>query len=505
MNFRVMARALGWLFTLESVAMLACGIFAYFDPEAQGRGAFISLMVSAGTSFLVGIVLFLSGEKIPDRIPRREGILIVGLGWVFSAVFGAIPFLLGDVRLSPTEAFFESVSGFTTTGATVIADLSEWPRGILLWRSVMQWLGGLLILVLLVVLLSGSGGAKFLFSNESAFQPEGTTTARIQDKVLWFLLVYLGLTIICLLGLWGLGLSWFDAVAHAFTTVATGGFSPHNDSIAHFSDLENGLLIEIWLAFFMILGGASFFIYVVILRGLLPGKGRIAALRNWKELRHVEEVRWYLLLILTGVLVVWISGSLGGEISLGESLRGAVFTVISIASTTGYATVDYEQWPVAVYFTLLLLMLVGGCAGSTAGGMKVSRLILLVRAAWQEVVKAFRPKQVLRMRVNGNTIDDEARAQTVLFVALFGLISLVSMVVVAVVETTQGIDFNTTVSAVLATFGNIGPGYGEVGPTDHYGHFQPVTQLFLSLLMIMGRLELYAVLVLFVPTVWKKY
>ena len=150
-------------------------------------------------------------------------------------------------------------------------------------------------------------------------------------------------------------------------------------------------------------------------------------------------------------------------------------------------------------------MLVGGCAGSTAGGMKVSRLILLVRAAWQEVVKAFRPKQVLGMKVNDNSIDDEARAQTVLFVALFGLISLVSMVVVAVVEMTQGIDFNTTVSAVLATFGNIGPGYGEVGPTDNYGHFQPVTQLFLSLLMIMGRLELYAVLVLFVPTVWKKY
>ena len=489
-----MARALGWLFTLESVAMLACGIFAYFDPEAQGRGAFISLMVSAGTSFLVGIVLFLSGEKIPERIPRREGILIVGLGWVFSAVFGAIPFLLGDVRLSPTEAFFESVSGFTTTGATVIADLSEWPRGILLWRSVMQWLGGLLILVLLVVLLSGSGGAKFLFSNESAFQPEGTTTARIQDKVLRFLWIYLGLTVICLLGLRGLGLSWFDAVAHAFTTVATGGFSPHNESIAHFSDLANGLLIEIWLEFFMILGSTSFFIYVVILSPM-----------RWKELRRIEEVRWYLLLILTGVLVVWIAGALGGGVSVWESLRGAVFTVISIASTTGYATVDYEQWPVAVYFILLLLMLVGGCAGSTAGGMKVSRLILLVRAAWQEVVKAFRPKQVLGMKVNDNSIDDEARAQTVLFVALFGLISLVSMVVVAVVEMTQGIDFNTTVSAVLATFGNIGPGYGEVGPTDNYGHFQPVTQLFLSLLMIMGRLELYAVLVLFVPTVWKKY
>ena len=190
----------------------------------------------------------------------------------------------------------------------------------------------------------------------------------------------------------------------------------------------------------------------------------------------------------------------------GEALRGAAFTVISIASTTGYATADYEQWPVAVYFILLVLMLAGGCAGSTSGGMKVSRLILLVRSASQEIVKAFRPNQILRMQVNDNPIDDTARAQTVLFVALFAGMALVSMVVVAVIETGHGtIDFETTVATVLATFGNIGPGYGEVGPADNYAHFQPVTHLFLSLLMVLGRLELYAVLVLFVPAVWRKY
>ena len=188
-----------------------------------------------------------------------------------------------------------------------------------------------------------------------------------------------------------------------------------------------------------------------------------------------------------------------------EALRGAVFTIVSIASTTGYVTANYEQWPVATYFIILALMLVGGCAGSTSGGLKVSRLILLIRAAWQEVVKAFRPNQIMAMKVNGNQIDDVARAQTVLFIAIFALMSLGSMVVVAVIETSQGIDFGTTVSAVLATFGNIGPGYGDVGPTDNYGQFQSSTQLFLSLLMIMGRLELYAILVFFVPAVWKKY
>ena len=247
------------------------------------------------------------------------------------------------------------------------------------------------------------------------------------------------------------------------------------------------------IAIFMFLGSTSFLIYVVIKSG------------RWKELRRLEEVRWYFLLVVMGILAAWAVGTMSGGMGALEALRGAVFTIVSIASTTGYVTANYEQWPVATYFIILALMLVGGCAGSTSGGLKVSRLILLIRAAWQEVVKAFRPNQIMAMKVNGNQIDDVARAQTVLFIAIFALMSLGSMVVVAVIETSQGIDFGTTVSAVLATFGNIGPGYGDVGPTDNYGQFQPSTQLFLSLLMIMGRLELYAILVFFVPAVWKKY
>ncbi len=488
-----MARVLGVLFTLESVAMLVCGLFAYLDPHDAGSRGLMPLLVAAGVSCLLGLILILSGGKLSNRIPRREGILIVGLGWVFSAVLGSIPFVIGEPNLSPAAALFESVSGFTTTGATVISDLTEWPRAILLWRSVMQWLGGLGILVLFVALLSGSGGAKFLFRNESSFQSEQASTARIHDTALNFLIVYVALTVVCLLGLKGLGLGWFDAVAHSFTTVATGGFSPHNESIAYFSNFANGLLIEIWIAIFMFLGSTSFLVYVVIKSG------------RWKELRRLEEVRWYFLLVVMGILAAWAVGTMGGGMGALEALRGAVFTIVSIASTTGYVTANYEQWPVATYFIILALMLVGGCAGSTSGGLKVSRLILLIRAAWQEVVKAFRPNQIMAMRVNGNQIDDVARAQTVLFIAIFALMSLGSMVVVAVIETSQGIDFATTLSAVLATFGNIGPGYGDVGPTDNYGQFQPSTQLFLSLLMIMGRLELYAILVFFVPAVWKKY
>ena len=423
MNFRVMARVLGVLFTLESVAMLVCGLFAYLDPHDAGSRGLMPLLVAAGVSCLLGLILILSGGKLSNRIPRREGILIVGLGWVFSAVLGSIPFVIGEPNLSPAAALFESVSGFTTTGATVISDLTEWPRAILLWRSVMQWLGGLGILVLFVALLSGSGGAKFLFRNESSFQSEQASTARIHDTALNFLIVYVALTAVCLLGLKGLGLGWFDAVAHSFTTVATGGFSPHNESIAYFSNFANGLLIEIWIAIFMFLGSTSFLVYVVIKSG------------RWKELRRLEEVRWYFLLVVMGILAAWAVGTMGGGMGALEALRGAVFTIVSIASTTGYVTANYEQWPVATYFIILALMLVGGCAGSTSGGLKVSRLILLIRAAWQEVVKAFRPNQIMAMRVNGNQIDDVARAQTVLFIAIFALMSLGSMVVVAVIET----------------------------------------------------------------------
>lgn len=494
MNYRLLSKVLGLLLTLESVAMMACALFAKFD-EVQDRGSAVTpLMAAGGLTFIAGIILVVIGLGKHDRIPRREGVMIVGLGWVLCGVFGAIPFILCEPRLAPAAALFESISGFTTTGSTVIANLEEWPRGILLWRAVMQWLGGLGILVLFVAILSTvSRGAKSLFRNESSFQPGEAATARIRDTALSLWKIYLVLTLLCMFGLRGLGLSWFDAVAHSFTCVATGGFSPHNESIGHFSDWANGLWIELWFQMFMLLGSISFLIYVVIVR------------RDWERLKRQEDLRWYLALVVFGILAVWAVGVWGGGKEAGEALRGAAFTTISIVSTTGYVTSDYEVWPVGTHFILLALMLIGGCAGSTSGGMKISRLILLVRAASQEIVKAFRPNQILRMQVNGNPIDDVARAQTVLFVALFSLMALASMVVVAIIETTNGVDFESTVAIVLSTFGNIGPGYGDVGPTDTFAHLRPTTHLFLSLLMVLGRLELYAVLVLFVPAVWKKY
>ncbi len=492
-NFKLLAKVLGLLLMMESLALMSCTLFSVLDSGANDSAS-IALGATTVFALLLGIVLVILGRGRYDRIPRREGVIIVGVGWMTSGFIGAIPFMLAEPGLNPSAAFFESVSGFTTTGSTVIGDLEAWPRGILMWRSVSQWLGGLGILVLFVALLSSLGaGTKSLFRNESSFEAAEVSNAKIRDTALLLWKIYLVLTVICLLGLKGLGMSWFDATAHALTCVSTGGFSTHSASIGYFSNWETGLAIEMWIVLFMLLGSISFLIYVVILN------------KNWKRLRSEEEAKWYLMLVAIAVILVVGIKFMLGDTQFGEALRGAIFTVVSIASSTGYGTVDFEAWPVGAHFIVLGLMLMGGCAGSTAGGAKVSRVMLLVRSVHQEIVQAFRPHQVFRLQVNGNPINDQGRSQTILFVALFWFIAIVSMMVVAILETAHGVDFETTVAAVLTTLSNIGPGFGDVGPTDNFGHFRQPTLLYLSLLMVMGRLEIFAFLVLFVPAAWRKF
>lgn len=492
-NFRLFARVLGLLVILESLALLACGIFAVVDGGIMDSAS-VALGSATFTALVVGGTLVIVGRGKFDRIPRREGVLIVGAGWLVSGAIGAVPFMIAEPGLSPGSAFFESLSGLTTTGSTVINDLSQWPSAILLWRSFSQWFGGLGILVLFVALLASLGaGTRSLFRNESSFEASEVSSAKIRDTAVLLWRIYVVLTLVCMLGLRGLGMSWFDAVNHAMTCVATGGFSTRNESIGYFSGWQTGLAIEMWLVFFMLLGSISFLIYVVILR------------RNWKRLRSEEEAKWYLILIALAVTgIVAIKHLLGGG-DLLESTRGAVFSVVSVVSSTGYGTVDFEAWPVGTHFIMLGLMLVGGCAGSTAGGMKVSRLILLLRAIYQEIVQAFRPNRVFRMQVNGNPITDESRSQTVLFISLYFAVACLSMMVVAIIETANGVDFETIVSAILTSLSNIGPGYGAIGPTENFSGFREPTLVYLALLMVMGRLELFAFLVLFVPAAWKKF
>jgi len=496
MNFRILAKVLGLLLLLLSVSMSICAVFAKLDPLAAELNATWALFTSAGVTFLAGAILILTGLGKFDRIPRREGVVIVGLGWVLSTVFGALPYMLCAPHLNWSQALFESASGFTTTGSTVIEDLTQWPRGILLWRSGSQWLGGIGILVLFVAVLSYLGvSSKSLFRHESSFRAGEASTARIRDTAMTLLKIYVGLTCLCMAGLRLLGLSWFDSVAHAMTTVSTGGFSPHNASIGHYSDWSNSLAIELWLSIFMVLCSLNFLIFAVI------------AAKNWGRLREEDDARWFLGITL-GVSFAIALGLVADsryEVGFGQALRDAWFVVVSIASTSGFGTVDYELWPAWCKALLAILMIVGGCAGSTSGGMKVGRLEIFLKSSAHEVIRAFRPNQVFRLVANGSPVDDASRARTTSFVALYLLIMALGSVVVGMLEAGHGIDLETCLAAVLATLSNIGPAFGDLGPTENFSGLREPTLAFLAGLMILGRLELFAILVLFVPAAWRRY
>lgn len=496
MNYRILAKVLGLLLLLISLSMFVCGLFARLDVVAGDREAMVALVTSAAITFAVGGVLVVLGLGKIERIPRREGVMIVGLGWILSTLFGSLPFHMCPPYMTWGEAIFESASGFTTTGATVIPDLTEWPRGILLWRAVMQWLGGVGILVLFVAVLSYLGvGTKSLFRNESSFQSGEATTARIRDTALTLWKLYLGLTLTCLMGLRLMGLSWFNAVCHSFSAVATGGFSPHNESIGYYSNWGNGLWIELWISLFMLVCSLNFLIFAVIIS------------KKWKRLKEEDDARWFIgmCVLVAVVIAVGLSFDSRYSVSLAQGLRESWFVVVAIASSTGFGTVDYALWPAWSQALLAVLMVIGGCSGSTAGGMKVGRFMVFLKSSAHEVVRAFRPNQVFRLVVNGNPVDDAGRARTTSFVALYLLIIALGSVVVGLLEAGSGIHLDTCLAAVLATLSNIGPGFGDFGPTKNYDELRDSTHAFLSGLMILGRLELFAILVLFVPAAWKRF
>lgn len=376
-----------------------------------------------------------------------------------------------------------------------MSDIEAWPHGILMWRSLTQWLGGLGILVLFVVVLSYFGlGGKTLFRNESSFQTGEADTARIRDTAVLLWRIYLFFTIVCGLGLYAMGLKPEFAAMHAMTTMATGGFSPHNASVGHYSEWGNGWLIEGWIVVFMIIGSLNFLLWTVILK------------RRWGRLKVEEEGRWFLAICL--IFALAISAQLvmtGQEESFVAAFRGAIFNVVSVISTTGFGTVDFELWPAFSIALLLLAMSFGGCAGSTSGGMKMRRLVLVYKAIRQDVIHTYRPQKVLRIEVNGTRVDDESRSQVLLFVVAIVLMTVIGTLVVASLESDVEVTLDTAFSSVFATLFNIGPGVGEVGPTHNFAWMKGSTQLFLSLMMIMGRLELFVIMALFVPTFWRRY
>ncbi len=497
MNLRIVSKTLGILAILVGFTMGLCWLYAWVEwqmneanesAHSTARALGISTAITIGS----GVIMYLLGFGCPNEVLRREAIVIVGLSWVQASFFGALPFVFCEPGLDFFGAFFESVSGFTTTGSSVMKNVEAFPGPILLWRSVTQWLGGIGILVVFVAVLSFLGvGSRSLVQQESSLNISASGTSRIRDLAFSLLKVYLTLSLLCYLGLVFLGMGHFDAVCHTMATIATGGFSTKNLSIAHYQSPS----IEIWLTLFMFLSAIGFMFYIFL------------ANRRWSRVRAEEEARYYFylivgisLIITANLILVQGDGPGPDQVTI---LRQVFFNVASISSTTGFGLTDYDQWPLFSRLLLMLLMLIGGCAGSTAGGLKMNRIILYAKISLRELVRSFRPNQVFRIRLSGVASDEKVFVTTSFIIALGFAMAGLAVLVVSALE--PSLDFLSVIGAVFGTLWNVGPGFEAVGPTDNFSALNSATLLVLSFLMILGRLEFFALLVLFVPSLWRKY
>ena len=487
------------LICLAGAMLLPLGVAIYYRVSiGEAHNDLVAFIISAAITLITGLILRFSLRERQAELGIREGFAVVALAWVVVALFGALPYQLAGVfhidGRSPWTAFsfsyFESMAGFSTTGATVLTDIEHLSHAMLFWRSFTHWLGGMGIVVLAVAILPmlGIGGMQ-LFRAEAPGPQTDRLTPRITQtaKLLWGVYVLLSIFEVILLMLGKMTL--FDALCHTFGTMATGGFSTKNASIGHY----NSVYIDMVICVFMFLAGTNFALHYRALRG------------NVKAYFQDTEFKFYCTVIAVGItLISWntIRFQVNGEIpydSMWTSLRYATFQVLSIITTTGYGTADFEQWPALSQFILVTLMFYGGCAGSTGGGMKQVRFLLLIKQSGAEIKRLIFPHAVLPIRVNERIVPREVMTNILGFFFFFiGIFAIVTCIM-----TTLGLDLVSAAGATIAAMGNIGPGLGSVGPTDNYAHIHTVGKFVLSFCMLLGRLELYTVLILFSPNFWK--
>jgi trk system potassium uptake protein TrkH len=470
---------LGKLLIFVGLTMMLPLLVALFYREIDS----LSFLVSMGLTISVGqIMQRFSFSK--QEIRHREGFAIVTLGWILISIFGAIPFMLSGVFDNFIDAFFESVSGFTTTGATVILSLESLSHGILFWRSLSHWLGGMGIIVMSIAILPELAGSMQLFKAEAPGPVHDRLRPRIKEtaKTLW--VIYLLLTITQIIFLFFNDMPLFDSVLHAFGTVSTGGFSSRTLSVRAY----NNLIIEGVMVFFMFLAGTNFTLHYQVLQG------------NLKALFNNKEFRFYLFLVITAITLITINLRLQVYKTFIESIRYAAFQTLSIISTAGFATVDYDIWPPFSRGILLVLMFIGGSAGSTAGGIKIIRIYALMKKGFQELYKLIHPRAVTSLKIGNRAVSEEVSTSILGFFFLY----IIVFVVAAITLTSFGIDIISSISAVAATLGNIGPGLGLIGPLNTYVPLPITGKLLLAFCMLLGRLEIYTVLVFMLSGFWRK-
>ncbi|MGM0759059.1 MAG: TrkH family potassium uptake protein [Thermodesulfobacteriota bacterium] len=479
-----------WSFIIEIVGLIVlfvgvamCIPLAFSLAAEDGtQWAFVQTMA---LSFLFGTgTFFLCKSHQGHIVTHREGMCIVTLGWIGAGLVGALPFYLSGSIPAFTDCVFESFSGFTTTGSTILSDIESLPPGILMWRSLTQWLGGMGIVLLSLAILPfiGVGGMQ-LYKAEVPGPTPDKLRPRIRDtaRLLWK--VYLLLSVVECGFLLAGGMSFFDSLCHTFTTMPTGGFSPKGASIGQYDSLYFDLVITA----FMFLAGVNFALHFQMLQG------RTAPV--WRN----PELRFYVLvtLLVTLIVTVCVYGSVYS--SLGQALRYSLFQVVSIFTTTGYGTADYELWGPLAQFLLLLCMIVGGSAGSTSGGVKCMRVMLLIKQVQRELMRLVHPRAVVPLKLGGKGVSEEVLSGVVGFFLLYLVLAALAMGILAA----QGVDLLTSIGAVIACISNIGPGLGQVGPMDNFGHLEAAAKWTLSLCMLLGRLEIYTVVILVYTGFWR--
>nr|NQU94593.1 TrkH family potassium uptake protein [Bacteroidota bacterium] len=458
-------------------------IFAwvFFD----GQHDFWPLLLSALFTLGIGCVLYyLVGKEVKKSIGKREGYIIVTFSWVVISLFGALPFVLSGAIHSYTDAFFETISGFTTTGASILNDIEAVPKGLLFWRSTTHWIGGMGIIVLSLAILPflGIGGMQLFIAEvpgptPDKLHPRITATA----KRLWGIYVILTVVETGLLMFGGMDL--FDGLCHAFGTMATGGFSTKNTSITGFSPY-----IQYVITLFMILAGTNFTLHYLALHGRLKD--------IWKN----EEYRYYLAAILVTTIIITITLVVDNTSPIETSFRDSLFTVVSILTTTGFVTSNYLTWPGALWFLIFMLMFVGGSAGSTGGGIKIVRQLLLFKNSFLELKRLMHPQAIIPVRMNNRPVSQDIIFNVLAFFLIYMIIFAIGTFIMSI----MGLDFESAIGSTVAALGNIGPGIGSVGPIGNYADIPVAGKWFLSFLMLLGRLELFTVLILFSPAFWKR-
>jgi len=479
-----------WRYILNIVGILTLFfgltmIFPLFVGFYYQDQSVIPVLKSMGITVIAGLVfhiLFRSAKA--ESISQREGMAIVAIGWTAVGLFGALPFYIGN-GLSFVDAFFESVSGFTTTGSSILTNIEALSKGLLFWRSFIQWLGGMGIIVLSVAILPflGLGGMQ-LYKAEVPSPVPDKLKPRIRDtaRILWKVYALISLAEVILLMLGGMDL--YDSLCHTFTTMPTGGFSTQNASIAHF----NSAYFDIIFIIFMILAGINFSLHYQMLKG--------KPLAFWRD----SECRFFfgVVIILTAVVSFNIYGSVYEKI--GQALRYGAFQVVSIVTTTGYATADYEKWPAMSQLILLLCMFLGASAGSTGGGVKCLRVMLCFKFCYKELFSIIHPHAVTHIKIGGKTVPEDVMRSILGFLALYiGIFALSSVLLAGL-----GVDLVTSFGAVAACLGNIGPGFGLVGPADNFAQIPYLGKWLLIWCMLLGRLEVFTVIIFLVPEFWRK-